>query len=256
VDKPLRTSQRPNYGIDAPGLVLRFLLIGIAGTATGVALIIGLQAGLSSWMRFGVPPALSIGIWFLLTAMLMLWGSSVGKLQLRDKVIDAISWRGDESVLDVGCGHGLMLIEAAKRLRSGKAIGIDLWQREDQSGNSRAATWQNVELENVADRVELLDGDARALPFEDDYFDVVLSTWALHNIYDEAGRGAAIREIARVLKPGGCIAIIDIRHTLQYAQILRQRGMTDIRRSGPNFMFFIPSYTLTARKMDENRKVI
>lgn len=248
MEKPHTGSQRPNYGIDAPGLVLRFLLIGIAGTGLGVALIIGLRAGLSQWMRFAVPPALTLGVWFLLTAMLMLWGSRFGKLQLRDNVIDAISWRGDEFVLDVGCGHGLMLIAAAKRLRGGKAIGIDLWQREDQSGNSRAATWQNVELENVADRVELLDGDARSLPFDDDYFDVVLSTWAFHNIYDEPGRAAAIREIARVLKPGGSITIVDIRHTRQYAQILRQCGMTGIHRSWPNFMFFIPSYTLTARK--------
>jgi ribosomal protein L11 methylase PrmA len=95
-------------------------------------------------------PAITIGIWFLLTALVMFWGSKVGKLQLRDKVIDSINWRGDEIVLDVGCGHGLMLIGAAKRLRTGKAIGIDLWQTEDQAGNSRAATWKNVEVENVS----------------------------------------------------------------------------------------------------------
>jgi cyclopropane fatty-acyl-phospholipid synthase-like methyltransferase len=58
----------------------------------------------------------------------MLWGSKFVKFRLRDKWLNSISWCGDEKVLDIGCGHGLMLIGAAKRLRDGKAIGIDLWQ--------------------------------------------------------------------------------------------------------------------------------
>lgn len=52
--------------------------------------------------------------------LIMIWGSKVGKRLLRDKMIDSISWRGDEKVLDVGCGHGLMLIGAAKRLAGEK----------------------------------------------------------------------------------------------------------------------------------------
>ena len=154
-------------------------------------------------------------------------------------------------VLDVGCGHGLLLIAAAKQLRSGKAIGIDLWQREDQAGNSREATWQNVQLENVAAQVELRDGDARKLPFTDNTFDVVVSSWALHNIYDKAGRETAVREIVRTLKPGGRVAIIDIRQTDEYARVLRTAQMLDVRRSWPNFLFFIPSYTVTATKRSE-----
>ncbi len=150
----------------------------------------------------------------------MFWGSKFGKLRLRDKIISSIPWRGDERVLDVGCGHGLMLIGAAKRLTSGKAVGIDLWQKEDQSDNSREATLQNVHLENVTDRIELLDGDARKLPFADKSFDVILSSWAIHNIYDRAGRETAIHEIVRVLKPGGRLLIADIRHTAQYARVL------------------------------------
>ncbi len=176
----------------------------------------------------------------------MLWGSKAGKLHLRDKIISSISWRGDEMVLDVGCGHGLMLIGAAKRLTSGKAVGIDLWQKEDQSDNSRESTLKNVRLENVAERVELLDGDARKLPFADNSFDVVLSSWALHNIYDRAERDGAVREIVRVLKPGGRLIIADIRHTGQYAKVLQQSRMLNIQRGWPNFLFVTPTFTLTA----------
>ena len=97
-------------------------------------------------------------------------------------------------------------------------------------------------------RVELVDGDARKLPFPDNSFDVILSSWALHNIYDPAGRETAVGEIVRVLKPGGRLAIADIRHTRQYAQALARSRMTNIQRRGPNFLFFIPTFTLTAAK--------
>ncbi|HUD46966.1 MAG TPA: class I SAM-dependent methyltransferase [Candidatus Baltobacteraceae bacterium] len=224
--------QRPNYGIDAPKVVLAFLFSGLLGV------------GLSFWLRFlWVPSAI-----FLLECLVMVWGSRLGKFRVRDKWLNSISWQGNEKVLDVGCGHGLMLIGAAKRLRQGKAVGIDLWQKEDQAGNSREATLRNVRLESCADRVELVDGDARNLPFAENPFDVVVSSWALHNIYDRAGRDCAVREIARVLKPGGRILIVDIRHTGQYAEILRQEKMSEVHRSGPNFLFIIPSFTLTARK--------
>ncbi len=223
---------RPNYGIDAPKVVLTFLLIGLAGVV------------LSFWLRFLWIPA-SI---FLLECLVMVWGSRLGKFQVRDKLLNSISWQGNEKVLDVGCGHGLMLIGAAKRLRDGKAVGIDLWQKVDQAGNSREATLLNVRLENVADRVELVDGDARKLPFGENTFDVVVSSWALHNIYDRAGRDTAVREIVRVLKPGGQVSIIDIRHTGEYAEILRQGNMVEVRRTGPNFLFLIPSFTVMARK--------
>ncbi|MGD0388680.1 MAG: class I SAM-dependent methyltransferase [Tepidisphaeraceae bacterium] len=178
----------------------------------------------------------------------MIWGSKVGKLRLRDKLIGSIPWRGDELVLDVGCGHGLLLVAAARQLRSGTAIGIDLWKNEDQADNSREATWRNVQLENVAARVELRDGDAQKLDFPDDTFDVVLSSWALHNIYNQPGRAAAVREIVRVLKPGGRLAIADIRHTREYASVLKDCPMFDIKRTGPNFLFVMPTFRLTATK--------
>ena len=86
------------------------------------------------------------------------------------------------------------------------------------------------------------------MPFPDNHFDVVLSSWAIHNIYDRAGREQAIREIIRVLRPGGRLAIVDIRHTPDYAATLQASGMHEIHRSRPNFVFFIPSHVLTAIK--------
>jgi SAM-dependent methyltransferase len=167
-----------NYGIDAPGTVLLFLLIGIAGISAGLILILIYRGSrVPGWYGAVVGPCLTIGVTLFLQSLVMVWGSKVGKLRLRDRVIGAMAWRGDEAVLDVGCGHALMLIAAAKRLRTGRAVNIDLWIRADQAGNSREATWSNVVLEKMTDRVELKDGDARKLPFPDGAFDVVLSSW-------------------------------------------------------------------------------
>ena len=69
-----------------------------------------------------------------------------------------------------------MLIGAAKRLNSGKATGVDIWRGEHISGNRPEATWQNARAEGVAGRIKLKDGDARALPFGDATFDVVVSS--------------------------------------------------------------------------------
>jgi SAM-dependent methyltransferase len=240
--------QKADYGIDAPLVIRRFLLFGFSGLAAVIFLSLARRGWLPFWTRYLIVPCLAVGCTFLIQGGLMIWASKIGKLRLRDRLLDEIPWRGDEPVLDVGCGHGLMLIGAAKRLASGKATGIDLWQKEDQAGNSREATQANAAAEGTANRVELQDGDARKLPFPDASFDVILSSWALHNIYDRAGRVAALREIVRVMKQGGRLAIIDIRHTADYAAILKQTGMRDVSRRGPSFMFVIPSYTVTATK--------
>jgi arsenite methyltransferase len=238
---------RPNYGLDAPGVVLNLTVIG------GGLVLLGMLSGTVApdgpwgWLRRFQVAFWAPGLSLLVTAAVMTWGSRIGKRRFRDKILDAIPWRGDEQVLDVGCGHGLMLIGAAKRLKTGEAIGIDLWQKEDQAGNSPEATMENVRLEGVADRVELKDGDARKLPFPDRSFDVVLSSWALHNIYEREQRAVAVREIARVLKPGGQIALADIRHADEYLEVLRAAGL-DARRAGPSFLFLIPTYTVWASK--------
>jgi SAM-dependent methyltransferase len=242
------SGKRPNYGIDAPGVVQTMTLVGVSAIAAGGISWLLLRDSspvvASMLFHFGIWP----GLVFLAQAGVMLWGSKYGKLRLRDRVLDRIVWRGDETVLDVGCGHGLLLIGAARRLRSGKAIGIDLWQRSDQAGNSPEATWANARLEGVADRIDIKDGDARKLPFADGSFNVIVSSWAIHNIYDAPGRAQALREIVRVLKPGGQVVIVDIRHSAEYVEVLRVSGMTDVQRSGPNFLFVIPTRTVTARK--------
>ena len=111
-----------------------------------------------------------------------------------------------------------------------KAIGVDLWQRRDQSGNAPRATLENARAEGVEERVEILDGDLRDLPFDDGAFDVVLSSLVLHNVQERDEREAALSELARVLSPGGYLAIVDIPYTYDYAGTLRECGLVARRR--------------------------
>jgi SAM-dependent methyltransferase len=166
----------------------------------------------------------------LLVAAAMLWYSRAGKMRQRDRLLDTIAWRGDERVLDVGCGRGLLLLGAAQRLTTGKAIGVDIWSRIDLSGNRPEATLENARRAGVAERVEVRDADAQQLPFADASFDAIVSSLVLHNIPSDAGRRQAVREIARVLKPGGRVAVLDLRHTADYVCVLRQCGLGDARR--------------------------
>ena len=118
---------------------------------------------------------------------------------------------------------------SAKRLTTGKATGIDIWQSEDLSGNKPEATIENARREGVDDRVIVQTTDMRKMPFADATFDIIVSRAAIHNLYSADDRARAIREIARVLKPGGHALIDDIRHPGEYTSVFLKSGC-DVRR--------------------------
>jgi ubiquinone/menaquinone biosynthesis C-methylase UbiE len=136
---------------------------------------------------------------------------------------------------------------AAQHLTTGRAVGVDLWRTIDQSGNSVEATQRNAVAEGVADRVELRTGDMMALPLEDNSFDLVLSSLAIHNISGRAGREKAISEAVRVLRPGGRLMIVDVRATRQHTAQLAKSGMNDVARRWLGWRFGMASL-VTATK--------
>ena len=224
---PAPPGQRASYGIDAPNLVKGFF---IGGT---IALLVAVGATFLPWPRVAVAVAASLAglaaAYALGMGCYMLFGSLVGKVRGRERLLDLVPWRGDERVLDVGCGRGLMLVAAARRAPTGRAVGIDLWQAEDQSGNRPETTLANAQIEGVSDRVEVKTGDARQLPFDDELFDVVVSHWVIHNLYDPADRVRALGEMARVLRPCGWVLLADIEHHAEYVERLGGLGFTGVR---------------------------
>jgi arsenite methyltransferase len=235
---------RANFGIDAPGVIRNFLLLALA------AIVLSWLA--ARWLpaQRGLPRmGLSMAAVFAFQAGFMLWTSLSGKRVAARQLLGQAALRGDERVLDVGCGRGLLLLGAAQQLPRGRAIGIDLWQLSDLSGNARAATEANARALGVAERVELVDGDMRRMPFADGEFDVVVSSLAVHNVYEGEGRERALQEIARVLRPGGRVLLQDFRHTADYAGFFRAAGFDEVRRALVNpLLMFPPTWRVSARK--------
>jgi len=216
---------QPNYGIDAPNLCRGFLLGGGAMLAAFAAQRIWLPDGILRWAGAA---ALIAGIYLTGMGLLMVTWSRIKKVRDREVLIDSLKLRSDAQVLDVGCGRGLLMIGAALRLSNGRATGIDIWSNVDQSGNTPEATAENARRAGVSDRVSILTGDMRKLPFEDGAFDAVMSHWVIHNLEAETDRTVSIDEMIRVIAPGGKLLIADIANRDAYRAQLTARGMTDV----------------------------
>jgi SAM-dependent methyltransferase len=239
----MKTLAAPRFGIDAPTLVLGF------ASAGPVACVLGLLAAPAGSPLHALAPTLqSTGVSMLISAALMSLSSLVGKPWLLHRMVRALGLRGDERVLDVGCGRGMLLIEVARALPRGKVCGVDIWSTRDQSGNAREATLANVAAARMSATVAIDTGDMRQLPCADASFDAVVSSIASHNLANAADRVQAVREIARVLAPGGRVALLDFRCTAAYAQTLREAGLVHVRRSWPNLAMFPPVRVVSARR--------
>ncbi len=168
-----------------------------------------------------------------------LYSTLRGKFAVWAELLDGLPLRGDEHALDMGCGRGAILSMLAKMLPHGRALGLDLWRSEDQSGNRPDATWRNLDAECVRNRCELVTADMRAVPFLDSTFDLVVSNVAIHNIEGHQGRGQAVDEAVRVLKPSGRLLIADMVWTKVYAKRLRELGMENVieQRLGWRFWY-------------------
>jgi Methylase involved in ubiquinone/menaquinone biosynthesis len=232
-------AESADYGLDAPGIVRTM------GTTGFLLIIFGTLAPVGRGLESA---AVSMGISLLASAILMIASSRIGKLKARNSLLDAMALKPADKILDVGCGRGLLLVGAALRATKGHATGIDLWSQKDQLNNSRTATLRNAAAEGVADRVEVQDGDMRSLPFANATFDAIVSSLAIHNLKNEADRDLAILEIARVLKPGGRVGILDIANVGHYSSTLGSVGVSVT--SGPRFTpwIFPPARILIATK--------
>jgi arsenite methyltransferase len=213
---PDQARRKGSYGIDAP------YLLPIPAVLIVVNLVNGVVSGT---------------VWPFLAAVVVLafagcglYASRRGKFVVWAELLDQLRLRGDERILDLGCGRGAVLLMAAQHLTTGRAVGVDIWSRRDQSGNHAEATRRNAAAEGVADRVDLHTADMTALPFADDSFDLIVSNLAIHNIKGRAGRYQAIEEAVRVLCPGGRLMIADLSGTREYCTHLARLGMIDTAR--------------------------
>jgi Methyltransferase domain len=189
------SAEPSDYGIDGPVVVRNLFFVGRSGILVWTIARLAVSFMQLHPTRFWLGLAgavLNCGVLCTLMGIWILYESTIGKKIKRDRLLSTqMDWK-----------RTCPLIGAAKRLSTGTATGIDIWKPEDLTGNHANAALENARREGVAHKVDVQTADMRQMPFADEMFDVVVSRAAIHNIYDAQGREQAIREIARVLKPG------------------------------------------------------
>lgn len=229
-----------NYGVDAPVVIRNLLVIGVLLLLIAFFLPADLFPPISGIIASST---FLPGVCLVIAGLLMLLYARYGKFRQRDRILAQYSWKGDETVLDVGTGLGLLMIGAAKKLNTGKAYGIDIFNSYDLSGNTLEQLKTNIELEHVGANTVIQEQNIKHTDFQDAFFDVIVSNLCLHNIYEKEGRKEACREIGRLLKPGGKAIISDFKHTGGYAAWFKEMGM-QVHKAGTYFLDTFPPLTI------------
>jgi arsenite methyltransferase len=204
---------------------------------------------------------IAFGALLLAIAVTYLHATRRGRFRAWSRELGALPLRGDETILDVGCGRGAVTTLAAARVPDGHVVGVDLWAPGARfSGSRRGPDDQiaknNAHAEGVADRVQFIPGDIDDLASEGNHFDVVLSGGGLGRLGSSDARETAIDEAVRVVKPGGHLVISDVRSTKRYLERLTELGCEDVRShsAGPECWYggpWLPLVFVTARKPSE-----
>jgi demethylmenaquinone methyltransferase/2-methoxy-6-polyprenyl-1,4-benzoquinol methylase len=120
----------------------------------------------------------------------------------RRRVVRALGELGERPrILDVATGTGDLAIEIAKAWPGGTVVGLD------PSPGMLAIAGKKLAKRGLSDRVKLVEGDAQALPQASCEMDAATIAFGIRNVPD---RGLALRELARVVRPGGRIAVLEL----------------------------------------------
>ena len=122
------------------------------------------------------------------------------KSRYREKIINYAELQSGERVLEVGCGTGTLSLMAKRRVDDGEVIGLDLSPKMVKQAEKKS---EKYKLD-----VKFIEGSIDNIPFPDNYFDVVLSSWMFHHLPIKIKR-EGLKEIHRVLKKGGRFLFFD-----------------------------------------------
>jgi ubiquinone/menaquinone biosynthesis C-methylase UbiE len=137
-----------------------------------------------------------------LAALLELRARHPEQVAARAAYLDLVGVAAGSRVLEVGCGSGAVTRAAARLVGpTGQVVGVD------PSPGLLTVAAELARQEGVAAQVELRVGQAQALPFPDQTFDVVLAVTTLAHLPDAE---QAIPELVRVARPGGRVGVFDL----------------------------------------------
>lgn len=207
----MKTIEKPRYGFVAWKYFASMAVIGFAGLALVLVTFLFSLSFLVEWiLRLVGAPIAFVGL-YIGTSYILLYEEAFKPKRRGDnwfKIAEFTHLKGDEKVLEVGCGTGRGTISLAKKLPRGKLVGIDIFK--GVSGKSPETALKNAQIEGVADRVDFRYGNALKIPYADKTFDLVTMGSVLHELHSEKDKTKALREIYRVLKPGGKFVTLEI----------------------------------------------
>lgn len=114
-------------------------------------------------------------------------------------VVSLLRLKGDETVVDYGAGTGIYTVAVAEALPQGRVIAVEALPR-------LAEMLRDKITPELAERLEIVETDANAVPAADAVADRVLMVDVLHHLYDQPG---ALAQVVRLLRPGGLFVVAD-----------------------------------------------
>jgi len=114
------------------------------------------------------------------------------------RVLRALEPKPGERVCELGCGHGRALRRVARAVAPGEAVGVD------PSSVMRSVASRHLRRDIAAGRARVVAGDSRGIPEPDGCFDKL---WSVHTLYFWSDLDAGLREVRRVLRPGGVVLL-------------------------------------------------
>jgi SAM-dependent methyltransferase len=163
------------------------------------------------------------------------WVQAPHPIITRERLAEVISLRDGERVLEVGPGTGYYTLDVAEWV--GEEGAVDILDVQQEMLDHTMARARERGLGNITPRL----GDATGMPYEDDSFDAAYLVTVLGEVPDQ---DAALRELARVLKPGGRLVVGELMGDPHYVGVKGMRlraaaaGLEFERRSGNAVGFF------------------
>ena len=128
-------------------------------------------------------------------------------VQWRNKVVNMVSETNPGTILDVATGTGDLAIALAKKNTQAKITGFDLSAGMLEIGRKKIAE------KHLSNQIDMIQGDAENMPFQDNTFDAITVAFGVRN-FETLEKG--LKEIHRVLKPGGTFIILEFSMPEQF----------------------------------------
>lgn len=166
-----------------------------------------------------------------------------GKEKLQERIVNYVVAHlelpeGGRTLLDIGCGSGVISIKAAKKFPDAAVTGVDYWGKGWDYAKQQCE--RNAELEGVKERITFQNGDAGNLNFPDAAFDGAISNFVFHEVRTQPDKRQVVKEALRVIKKGGSFSFHDLfLDRSLYGNI--DDMLEELRREGITQIQFIPT---------------